>query len=78
MGDPDRPTGQTPVLSTLSGHTGPHSSSVRMAAGESHRGVFRRVVDLSTIAGWGEVSPPSAGVGTFPELFLGFGEAERP
>jgi hypothetical protein len=27
------------------------------------------------LPGWGEVSPLSPGVGTFPELFLGFGEA---
>jgi len=30
------------------------------------------------LPGWGEVSPLSPGVGTFPELFLGFGEANGP
>jgi hypothetical protein len=30
------------------------------------------------LPGWGEASPLSPGVGTFPKLFLGFGEAERP
>jgi hypothetical protein len=30
------------------------------------------------LPGWGELSPLSPGVGTFPELFLGFGEANGP
>jgi hypothetical protein len=45
----------------------------RMAAGESHPGVGRRGVGLSTIARLVEVSPLSPGVGTSPELFRGFG-----
>ena len=46
---------------------------LRMAAGESHCGMVRRGVGLSTIVRLGEVSPLSPGVGTSPELFLGFG-----
>jgi hypothetical protein len=51
---------------------------LRMAAEESNRGVVRRELACQQLPAGGEVSPLSPGVGTSPELFLGFGQAERP
>jgi hypothetical protein len=42
---------------------------LRMVAGESHRGVVRRGVGLSTIARLGKVSPLSPCLGTSPQFF---------
>jgi hypothetical protein len=69
------PTDQTPVFSTLSGHTGPHGSSpdgggnhiVAWPAGEW---------TCRQLPGWAEVSPLSPASGRLLSSSLGSGQAE--